>query len=301
MTAAADRAMSVVRERVAVVGLGTMGSRIARRLLDGGCDVTVWNRTPEKTAELVERGAARAATPAEAARGAGAVITMVSDPAALGAVTEGPDGVAAGVGPATAVIEMSTVGPAAVSHLRSALPAGTPLLDAPVLGSVAEADAGALTILVGGDAPDVERWTPVLRLLGKPVHVGGPGAGAAAKLVANSTLFAVVAALGEALALADGFGLDREAAYDVLAATPLAAQAERRREAIERGEYPPRFVLSLARKDASLVAEAAAAAGVDVRLANAVLAWLEDAEAAGRGESDYSSVLAQILETRRRS
>ena len=283
---------------VAVVGLGAMGGRIARRFLGAGHAVVVWNRTAERMAELSEVGAAPAATPAEAARRAEAVVTMVSDPAALAAVTEGESGVAAGVAPSATVIEMSTVGPAAVSRLASVLPEATGLLDAPVLGSVGEAESGSLTIFVGGPGTLAEWWTPLLSALGSPIHVGPLGPRPAAKLVANSTLLGTLGVLGEALALADGLGLSRDAAYDVLAATPLAAQAERRREAVETGEYPVRFSLYLARKDADLIAEAAAASGVDVKLAAAARAWLADAEAAGWGERDYSAVLARILGSR---
>jgi 3-hydroxyisobutyrate dehydrogenase/2-hydroxy-3-oxopropionate reductase len=280
---------------VAVIGLGAMGSRIARRLLDAGHDVVVWNRSPAKAAELAELGAAPAASPAEAARRSEAVVTMVSDPAALAEVSEGPSGIAAGAGASATVIEMSTVGPGAVSRLATVLGPGTGLLDAPVLGSVSEAEAGSLRIFVGGPADLVERWTPLLFTLGSPLHVGPLGAGAAAKLVANTTLFGTIGVLGEALALADGLGLAREASFDVLAGTPLAAQAERRRAAIDSGEFSPRFSLALARNDADLIAAAAAAAGVDLRLASAARAWLADAEAAGLGDRDYSAVLGRIL------
>ncbi|MGH3113733.1 MAG: NAD(P)-dependent oxidoreductase, partial [Gaiellaceae bacterium] len=224
-----------------------------------------------------------------------AVVTTVSDPAALEAVSEGPSGIAAGAGASATVIEMSTVGPAAVARLASVLGPGTGLLDAPVLGSVSEAESGSLRIFVGGPAELVERWTPLLSELGAPLHVGPLGAGAAAKLVANTTLFGTLGVLGEALALADGLGLSREAAFDVLAETPLAAQAERRRAAIESGEFPARFSLALARKDADLIAAAADAAGVDLRLADAARAWLADAEADGLGDRDYSAVLERIL------
>jgi 3-hydroxyisobutyrate dehydrogenase-like beta-hydroxyacid dehydrogenase len=266
-----------------------MGSRIARRLLDAGLELVVWNRTAEKTAPLVELGAIAAATPAEAAERAEVVITMVADPAALAEVTEGPEGVAAAAG--GTMIEMSTVGPAAVARLASALPEGAGLLDAPVLGSRAEAEAGSLRIFVGGPEPLVERWTPLLSVLGSPMHVGPLGAGAAAKLVANTTLVGTIGVLGEALALADGLGLSREKAFEVLASTPLAAQAERRREALEADEYPPRFALYLARKDADLVLEA----GGELRLTEAVRSWLAEAEEAGWGDRDYSAVLAWIL------
>lgn len=279
----------------AVLGLGTMGRRIARRLLDGGYDVVVWNRTAEKAAELVELGAELADSPADAARRADAVLTMVSTPAALRDVTEGPSGVASGISRSTTVIEMSTVGPAAVSRLRSVLPEGIGMLDAPVLGSTAEAESGSLRIFVGGPFSLFEQWAPVLSVLGSPVHVGTLGAGAAAKLVANTTLFGVLGVLGEALALAEGLGLSSDAAYEVLAATPIAAQAERRRPAIKAGEYPPRFALSLARKDAELIAEAAAASGVDMRVTSAARTWLADADEAGWGDRDYSAVIARIL------
>ena len=286
---------------VAVVGLGAMGSRIARRLLDGGHDVVVWNRTAEKAAELVERGAIAAESPADAARRADAVFTMVADPAALQAVTDGADGLAAGAGDSTTVIEMSTVGPAAVSQLAAALPPGTGLLDAPVLGSLGEVEAGSLMIFVGGPDELVERWTPLLSELGSPIHVGPPGSGAAAKLVANSTLLGALGVLGEALALAQALGLSSEAAFDVLAATPLAAQAERRRPAVESGEYAKRFALALAVKDADLIADAAAQSGAELRLGAATRAWLTDACEAGWGERDYAAVLAWILESRDRA
>jgi len=272
-----------------------MGSRIARRLLEAGHDLVAWNRTAEKAQPLVEAGAVAAATPAEAAARAEVVLTMVADPAALRDVTEGEDGVAAGVGEGATVIEMSTVGPDAVRRLGSVLGEQAGLLDAPVLGSRSEAEEGTLKVFVGGPPELVARWTPLLSVLGSPLHVGPLGSGAAAKLVANTTLVGTIGVLGEALALAEGLGLPREQAFEVLAATPLAAQAERRRESIESGEYSPRFALYLARKDAELVVAAAREAGVDLRLTEAARAWLADAEEAGLGDRDYSAVLARIL------
>ena len=279
---------------VAVIGLGAMGSRIAGRLLDAGHDVVVWNRTPAKAEPLVERGATGAATPADAVRRAEAVLTMVADPDALREVTDGPDGLAAGAGEGMTVIEMSTVGPAAVASLADALPSGTGLLDAPVLGSVTEAEGGSLNVFVGGPAALVERWTPLLEALGTVHHVGPLGAGAAAKLVANTTLVGTLGLLGEALALAQGLGLSREAAFEVLALTPLGVQAERRRAAVESGEFPRRFSLALARKDAELIVDAAAEAGIDVRLLAAAASWFRDADEEGWSERDYSAILARI-------
>lgn len=286
---------------IGFVGLGAMGSRMAQRLVDAGYDLVAWNRTAGKVDRLT--GATPAATPAEAAAGADAVITMVADPPALRAVTEGPDGVAAGVRARSTVVEMSTVGPAAVARLAGALPEGARaagLLDAPVLGTLPEAEAGTLRIFVGGPDALVRDQLPMLSVLGSPVHVGPLGSGAAAKLVANSTLFGVLGVLGEALALADGLGLTREAAFEVLSATSIADQAQRRRPAIESGEYPTRFSLALARKDAELLLDAAATAGVDLRLARAARSWLADTEDRGdrgKADADYSAVLARILGT----
>jgi 3-hydroxyisobutyrate dehydrogenase-like beta-hydroxyacid dehydrogenase len=271
--------------RVAVIGLGGMGSRIARRLLDAGHELTVWNRTRDKAEAL---GAPVAASPAEAASQAEVVITMVADPPALAAVTEGPDGVAAGADEDTTVIDMSTVGPAAIERLASVLRAD--LLDAPVLGSLSEAESGTLSIFVGGSHAVFERWAELLEALGNPIYIGPTGSGAAAKLVANSTLITVIGALGEALALADALGLSREKAFEILATTALAAQAERRRPGLESHEYPPRFPLRLARKDADLIH----GLGLDLRLTEAGRSWLAEA---GDGEQDYSAVLERMLRT----
>jgi 3-hydroxyisobutyrate dehydrogenase-like beta-hydroxyacid dehydrogenase len=281
--------------KAAVLGLGAMGARMAQRLVDAGHEMTVWNRTPERVLPFLKLGARTAESPAMAARDADVVITMVSDPAALRDVTEGPNGVASGIGDETTMIDMSTVGPAAVSRLASILPADVGLLDAPVLGSRSEAEAGTLRIFVGGGERLADAWMPFLAALGSPMRVGPSGAGASAKLVANLTLFGTLGLLGEALALAHGLGLANDTAFEVLAVTPLGAQAERRRTTIERGTYEPRFPISLARKDADLIAEAAAAAETDVRIAEAARTWLLDAEGSGRGGDDYASLLATIL------
>jgi 3-hydroxyisobutyrate dehydrogenase-like beta-hydroxyacid dehydrogenase len=246
--------------------------------------VVVWNRTPDKAKPLVDRGGALADSPGDAARRSDAVITMVTDPAAL-------ESVAADIPESATVIQMSTVGPAAVMRLASRFPK---LLDAPVLGSIGEVEAGKLQIFVGGPHELVEACTPLLRELGTPTRVGEVGAGSAAKLVANATLIGTTTLLGECLALGRTLGL-AERVWDVLAATPLAQAAARRRPAVESGEYEPRFALSLARKDADLVLEAAGA--TDVRVLEAVRRWLADAEAAGRGDQDHAAVLAQILDT----
>jgi 3-hydroxyisobutyrate dehydrogenase-like beta-hydroxyacid dehydrogenase len=284
---------------VAFLGLGGMGSRMASRLLDAGHQLVVWNRTPERARDLVDRGAALADSPADAAARADLVITMLADPAALRSVTEGSDGVIAGAADGTTLAEMSTVGLDAVRRLSTVLPGGVDLLDAPVLGSVTEAESGSLRIFVGGEDAQVQRWQPVLSDLGEPVHVGPLGAGAAAKLVANSTLFGTLAVLGEALALAQALGLPQDVAFEVLSATPIGPQADRRRPAVESGQFPLRFAMSLARKDADLVTGAAESAGLALPVATAARDWVAAAVEAGHGKDDYSSVLAHIIGTAR--
>lgn len=274
---------------VAWLGLGAMGARMACRLLAAGHDLWVWNRTPERTGPLVAAGARAAATPADAVRHADVVVVMVADPAALREVA---DGFVAGIRDSATVIDMSTVGPDAVADLRAALPAGVALLDAPVMGSVAEAEAGSLTVFVGGPDDVVARHETLLATLGAVVHFGPSGAGAAAKLVANYALLGVVTVLGESVALADNLGLPRDATWRLLAHTPLAAQAQRREPAISSGEFPRRFALALARKDTDLVA---AASDADLPIARAVQSWLASAEAAGLGAEDYIAVLGHIL------
>ncbi len=276
---------------VAVVGLGGMGRAMAVRLLATGHEVVVWNRSPGPVEDLAADGALAAATPADAARRAEFVIVMVSDPDALRDVTEGQEGILAGAPPGTSLLQMATVGPEAVARLADQMPHGVELVDCPVLGSLSEAEGGTLAVFVGGDH---RRAEPVLSSLGRIVPCGPIGAGSAAKLVANSTLFGVLGVLGEAVALGDGLGLSREATFEVLSATPIAAQAERRRDGLQGGERPLRFTLALAGKDADLVAEAGTAAGLTLPVAAAARGWLDDAVRAGRGGEDYSAVLAHI-------
>jgi 3-hydroxyisobutyrate dehydrogenase/2-hydroxy-3-oxopropionate reductase len=164
-----------------------------------------------------------------------------------------------------------------------------------VLGSIGEAESGALTIFTGGPSEVVDEVEPVLATLGTVVRVGPLGAGAAAKLVANAALLGVLIVLGETLALAGALELAGEAAAEVLASTPLAEQAKRRLPLIEAGDYPRRFALSLARKDADLILDAGVAAGAKTPALDTVRSWLRAAEADGHGESDYTAVLATML------
>lgn len=281
--------------RVAVVGLGAMGGRVAKRLCNAGHDVIVWNRSREKLLEVVALGATAVRTPRDSALMSEMVITMVSDPHALRAVTEGDDGLVAGARAGLIVLEMSTVGRPAIHRLSSALPSGVGLVDAPVLGSVTAAETGKLTIFAGGPDALVDRVEPLLSELGTVLHAGPLGAGAASKLIANAALFGTLAVLGEALAMAEAMGLDRRTAATVLASTPLAEQVERRLPSINSKSYPCRFALSLAAKDANLITTEAVSTGAAIPVLAAAGNWMAMADREGRSEQDYTAVLATIL------
>ncbi|MEV6953723.1 NAD(P)-dependent oxidoreductase [Streptomyces sp. NPDC051183] len=277
---------------VAVLGLGNIGRAVVARLLLAGHEVLVWNRDPSAVERLPAGTAETVRTPAEAARRAEAVVLVVTDETAVKDVVSGPDGIAAGAAtsPVT-LIQMSTVAPHTLAWVADALPVGSGVLDAPVMAGPGKLAAGKGTVYVGGSDELVRRWTPLLQDIGQISHVGELGAASAAKLVANSALFGIVALLGESVALAEGLGLDRRTAFEVLASTPLAAQAERRRPSMEADEYPTRFALRLAAKDAGLIREAASDHGVELRLGAATDSWIAAAQASGYAEEDYTVIL----------
>jgi 3-hydroxyisobutyrate dehydrogenase-like beta-hydroxyacid dehydrogenase len=280
--------------KLAFCGLGQMGGPMARRLLDAGHDLTVWNRSPHKADPLVEHGAVRASSAAEAGSGVEAAITMLATPEALEEVLFGREGLARSLDPGTTLIEMSTVGPAVIGSVRERLPREVDLIDAPVLGSVPQATGGQLKVFVGGSEASCDRWMPVLQTLGTPRRIGPLGSGAALKLVVNATLVSVVSALGEALALADALGLDPQAVIEVLSDSPIGPMAKSKRTNMESGTFPANFKASLALKDAGLVAAAADEHGLELPVARAAQAWFEATQEAGLGDLDYSAVIAVI-------
>jgi 3-hydroxyisobutyrate dehydrogenase-like beta-hydroxyacid dehydrogenase len=189
---------------------------------------------------------------------------------------------------------MSTVGPQTIREIAPRLPDGVTLVDAPVLGSVPQATSGALEVFVGADDDVFARVRPILEALGNVQHVGGPGSGAAIKLVVNLTLGVAITALGEALALGSAFTLDRGILLDVLEKSPIGATVKGKRERIESGHYPPNFKLALGEKDLRLVEQAAAESKVELRVARAAHEWFEDAVPIAP-DLDYSAVVATML------
>jgi 3-hydroxyisobutyrate dehydrogenase-like beta-hydroxyacid dehydrogenase len=279
--------------KLGFLGLGAMGAPMAARLIEAGHQLTVWNRTPSK-AEAFEGRAALAGSPADATRGVEAAITMLATPDALSEVVFGDDGVTSGIEPGTTLIEMSTVGADHVLELHGRLPDGVALIDAPVLGSVSNAVDGTLQIFVGGSEESFARWRDLLAAMGTPIHLGPTGAGAAMKLVANSTLAGLMSLVGEALALADGFGLDQERVIPALLDSPIGPALSRKLDKIEGDHYAPSFKLSLMLKDMRLVLDAARHRRVELTLAEGAARWIDQAEDDGLGGYDYSVVVAHI-------
>jgi 3-hydroxyisobutyrate dehydrogenase len=268
---------------------------MANRLLAAGHDVTVWNRTSRRTAQLAEAGATVAATPAAAAEGVEFAVTMLATPEALDDVLFGTDGLARALSSGQALIDMSTVGPEAFRSAAARLPAGVEALDAPVRGSIPEATAGSLHVYVGASDEGFERARAVLEVFGDVHHVGAPGTGAAMKLVVNTTLTASIVAFGEALALGGALGLDQASVLDVLEDSPVGATVRAKRANVEAGSYPPNFKLSLAAKDMHLAVDAAEHAGIDLETAKTVSRWLDEAGEQGAADLDFSAVVATVL------
>ncbi|MFC9294150.1 NAD(P)-dependent oxidoreductase [Streptomyces sp. NPDC057011] len=228
-------------DKIAFLGLGSMGAPMAHRLLAAGHPLTVWNRTQHKADSLVAAGARLAAGPADAVRDADVVITMLADPAAAHAVAES---VLPALRPGTHWIDTSTVGPDTIGDLAARLPDGVTLTDAPVMGSVDRAAAGELWILAGGPLPAPVRT--VLGHLGDITECGAPGSGAALKLVLINAVIGGVAVVSETLRLGQALGLPADLVRTELSRGPLAGAVAR--TFAEASHFP----LALAAKDVAL-------------------------------------------------
>jgi 3-hydroxyisobutyrate dehydrogenase-like beta-hydroxyacid dehydrogenase len=202
-----------------------MGSRIAARLLDAGNQVNVSNRTRSKAQPLVERGARWCGSPREVAEASEIVFSMVTDDAALDAIASGPDGILAGLRPGEVYVEMSTVSPRVSQELaRRVEQLGAQMLDAPVSGSIPQAESGTLAIFVGGGEEAFATVAPLLRHAGENVtRVGGNGQGLLLKLAVNISLAVQVLAFGEGLLLAQRGGIEPRLAAEVMGSSSIAS------------------------------------------------------------------------------
>lgn len=285
------------KPRVAFLGLGLMGSGMARRLLGAGFPVAVYNRNAEKTAAFARDGAKAAATPAAAAEGAAVIISMVADDQAARAVWLGDQGAAAAAGRGAIFIESSTVSLGWVRELATvALSRGCEFLDAPVTGSRAQAGAGELNFLVGGSAATLEKARPVLAPMSRSIVPLGPvGSGALVKLVNNFVCGVQVATMAEAIAMIERSGVDRARALDVVVngapGSPLVKTIAGRMTA---PDYTPNFILRLMGKDLSYAIQEAGKQSLDLSTAAAALGVFQRGAAAGHAEKDIAAVVEPL-------
>lgn len=291
---------------VAIVGTGRMGSAIARSIGRAGFDLVLHNRTGSRAAELAaELGARVAGTPREAAAVADVAITMLSDDIACAGAFDGPDGLLAGARAGSTLVNMSTVRPTTLGAFEERARAmGVGLLDSPVSGSVGLAEAGGLTLMVGGDEADLERARPVLEAVAKTIfHLGPIGTGAAMKLAVNTVIFGLNGALAEALVLAEAAGISRATAYDVIGASAAGAPfvAYKRPAFLDPESTPVAFSLDLTEKDLGLIADVADALGVEMPQATVNRALVRQASSNGRGSNDFSTVAVELRSRRSRT
>ncbi len=274
-----------------------MGIGMAKNLLKAGFPLTVYNRTRVKAEPLAAEGAHVAETPADAARDADVILSMVSDDKASRSTWTGEHGALSGAKPGAVLVESSTVTPEWIAELAAL--AGKrrfDLLDAPVTGSRVQADGGQLTFLVGGNPAALKRARPVLAAMSKDIVLLGPsGSGTRMKLINNFLCGVQVASLAEGLAWIERSGLDREQALKVLKSgapgSPLLGAISDRMVA---ATYEVNFLLSLMKKDLNYAQHDAASLGVDLHTAKTAEARFAEAEESGFGEKDMSAVIEPL-------
>lgn len=280
--------------QIGVAGLGAMGANIAARLMDVGHQVTVWNRHPDKTKSLAAAGARVTKTPAELAGAVEAVLTSLTDGAAIDAVYNGPNGLLFGDVKDRLFIEMSTVAPKVETDLAAKVRAkGAAFVECPVGGTTGPARQGKLLGLMGAEPADAERARPILEQLCRKVeHCGPVGTGSAMKLAINLPLMVAWQAYGEAFALARQVGLEPKRLMDLFvessgANNGLKTRAEMIVAMLDgRDPGPTTFTIDNARKDLRTMIEAGAALGADMIATKAALAGFEDAAKHGQGGGD---------------
>ena len=285
-------------DKVAFLGLGIMGSRMAANLCRAGFEVHAWNRTRARAEELAaDHGAVVADTPAQAAAAAGIAITMVVDSPEVEAVLFGADGAAEGLRDGGLAIDMSTIAPSASRAIADRLrDQGTSFLDAPVTGSKPKAEDGTLTIMVGGDAAEFERAKPLFEAMGKLVlHVGPQGHGSMVKLINNTVAAVNTAAVAEGIAAGRRADLDLDKLIEVIAAgSGASAMLDLKAQPIIQRDYEPLFKLGHMLKDVRHCLAEAEDLGVPMRVAAATETLYAEADDAGHYDDDFAAVAEQV-------
>ncbi|MGO9660143.1 MAG: NAD(P)-dependent oxidoreductase [Acidimicrobiales bacterium] len=285
------------RTRVGFVGLGTMGSAMAANLARAGFPLTVFNRTPGRAGALVELGAAEAASPGQVAAASDVVVTCVPDSPQVAEVLFGPEGLVHGFAAGSLFIDCSTISPARAREFGARLAdAGVGMVDAPVSGGSEGAKAGTLTIMVGGEATDVERARPVLGAMGRTItHLGPLGSGQVAKAVNQVVLCGTYLGVAEGIVLAMKAGLDPEAVVAALAGGAAGSWVlQNRSKPMIEDRYPLGFRIALHRKDLAIALELSRHVGAVLPVA-ALAATLEDGLiATGHGDDDNSALARAV-------
>ena len=284
--------------QIGIAGLGKMGSAIAQRLIEVGHDLTAWNRSLEKARPLANAGAKVAANPADVARNAQTVITILTDAAAIDAVYGGPAGLLAGDVTGKLFIEMSTVAPATETALAEKVRAkGAALVECPVGGTTGPARQGKLIGLMGGEPADVERARPILEQLCRRLeHCGPVGAGAVMKLTINMPLMIYWQALGEALALCRPLGLDPARLMELLADTSggpnvLKVRGPAVATMLKGGDIGPvTFDIDSAVKDLRIMLGEGKRQGLELPLVERTLSCYEETKGKVSGAAEVSAV-----------
>lgn len=279
--------------RLGFIGIGNMGSRMAKRLLEDGYQVIVYNRSREAAEALVKYGATVADSIAELASRADVVLSSLTNDDAVKGVYTNPEGVFARVRRGSAIIEMSTVLPATSRKLYDlSREAGVKCLDSPVSGSTPSAEEGTLTLFCGGDEEVFQAAQPIFSSIAKQYfYLGGSGSGTAMKLVANTLLGVGMQAIAESVALGQKEGLDRHRLLDVLSHTAVIAPAHLGKlSRADVGDYSAQFAIRLMNKDFGLVLETAAAAKVPMP-ATAAAFQMNVAKFNEGKEEDFSAVI----------
>ncbi len=278
---------------IAFLGLGAMGSRMAARLIAADYTLAVYNRTPERAADLVALGATARESPRAAAQEADIVIAMVhGDEASHSVWLDASTGALSAMKPDAIAVECSTLSVSGTWQLADAM-GDQPFLVAPVVGSRPQAEGGALGILVGGEASVFAQAERVLEAMGNPKYIGTPEQAASAKLAVNA-LFAVQAsAMAEVLALLEASGIDRARASEFLSGLPVTSPAAARLAGLmARGEFAPNFPIELVAKDLGYACGAAGPKAVTIAGARAAF---DAAAAAGWGGDDIAGIAQRVL------
>lgn len=280
-------------DTIGFIGLGIMGRPMALNLLRAGHALAVHARREQFMAPLAEAGAQTCPSPADVARRASVVFTMVADTPDVEQVILGPQGVIEGVGPDSLIVDMSTIAPSATRAIAARLrEAGADMLDAPVSGGDIGARDGTLSIMVGGEAAAFERARPLLQIMGANiVHIGGNGAGQVCKACNQTVVAQTIAGIGEALLLAEASGVDgarvREALLGGFAGSRILEVHGRR---MLEGDYTPGFKAALHQKDMRIVLEAADELGLALPGAAQVAQYLNALVGLDQGELDSAAI-----------